>query len=33
MMTDFHHEPARKIVERLQEWALLLERAAASLER
>ena len=33
MMTDFRHEPARKIAVRLREWAALLERAAASLER
>jgi hypothetical protein len=33
MMTDFRHEPARKIAVRLREWASLLERAAASLER
>jgi hypothetical protein len=33
MMTDFRDEPARKIAVRLREWAALLERAAASLER
>jgi hypothetical protein len=33
MMTDFRHEPGRKIAVRLREWAALLERAAASLER
>jgi hypothetical protein len=33
MMADFRHEPARKIAERLRERALLLERAATSLER
>jgi hypothetical protein len=33
MMTDFSDEPARKIAMRLREWAELLERAVASLER
>jgi hypothetical protein len=33
MMTDFRDEPAQKIAVRLREWAALLERAAASLER
>jgi hypothetical protein len=32
MMTDFRHEPARKIAVRLREWAALLDQAAASLE-
>jgi hypothetical protein len=32
MMTDFRHEPGRKIAVRLREWAALLERAVASLE-
>jgi hypothetical protein len=33
MMTDFRHEPGRKIAVRLREWAALLERAVATLER
>jgi hypothetical protein len=32
-IADFREQPARKIAVRLREWALLLERAAASLER
>ena len=32
MMTDFRHEPARKIAVRLRERAALLDQAAASLE-
>ena len=32
-MTDYRHEPARKIAVRLREWAALLDRAATSLER
>ena len=33
MMTDSRLEPARKIAVRLREWAALLDRAAAGLER
>ena len=32
-IADFREQPARKIAAALREWALLLERAAASLER